>query len=219
MKEIPVGKLLELSETYTTKQLKLLFDDSINGDDKKHEILTLYNKACDLNDRYVIDILLNKYNMMDIMRFDNLDLPESTQEEANESFKELYAFIKSIVPSFKIKQMKSTMVQRKDRGFNRVYGGQKFHYCYTFKSNGQAIFHIRNYLYRTKSDNVRKVAEMLDCPNDIKSGLIIDLIEWILKQPLAKTKVMDLINTYPDYPSLPPQDVVEMELGIIEVVI
>ena len=78
------------------------------------------------------------------------------------------------------------------------------------------IFHIRTYLYRCDGETVRKIATLLDCPSDIKYGLIPTLIDWILKQPKVKSVTLAVLKTIPDKKPMPLEDVIEIEQGIVE---
>lgn len=212
--EISVAKVLELSEKYTSRQLHIILDNDFDAENNKRELIWLYDKAIKNEDDFVISILLNKYDMIKIINFDEIGLPESTQEEADAEFKKMYEMIKKIAPPKEIDKTKNRNKNRKE-GIKRRYGGLTFCRCFTF-DKGYPIFHYRKYLFMTKSDNVRKLAISLNCPKNILNGIITDLIEWCVIQPKIKENIIKLLETFPDAYSVPLEDVLEMKCGNIK---
>ena len=90
------SKLTELSKRYSVKQIAAIYDPDFDVKDT-HTISSTYKKADKLNDHEVINLLHQKYDMMAILDFDSSGLPESTMEEANRSFEEIYKFVNEVV--------------------------------------------------------------------------------------------------------------------------
>lgn len=214
---IPISTMLEMTQRYRPKELEIIYDPDFDGEEYKNRVVQLYKKADRLNDWVVLNILVEKYDMASIMSFDYSGLPESTLEEANQSFEEIYEFIKKIVPTYEVSKMKHRNYARKNMGQVRQVGGRHMRTCFTTDKDGNPIFHIRKYLFITNSDNVRKIATKLDCPKDIWCGLITDLIEWCCKQEKIKEATLELLMTFPDTESMPIEDVSDMLVGLTQI--
>ena len=120
---------------------------------------------------------------------------DGTKIEANAAFDEIYEFIHKVAKPKDIEKMKSRYRVRKHNNCTRKYGGKTCAKCFT-KSGKKVIFHIRTYLYRCDGETVRKIATLLDCPSDIKYGLIPTLIDWILKQPKVKSVTLAVLKLF-----------------------
>ena len=104
--------------------------------------------------------------MMAILDFDSSGLPESTMEEANRSFEEIYKFVNEVVPKAQLTNSKARWSNRKTFNSERMYGGKSLRGCFEIKKNGSVIFHVRKYLFRTSNDNARMVAKNLGYPEE-----------------------------------------------------
>lgn len=214
MKDIPVTKVIELSKNYTSRQIELILKDEVCNGVPPNEVITIYERATKLEDEFVLNLICTNYNLA-LFYQNAFGLPESTLEEANAAFDEIYEFIHKIAKPQDIEKMKRRYRVRKNNNCTRKYGGKTYAKCFT-KSSNKVIFHIRTYLYRCDGETVRKIATLLDCPSDIKHGLIPTLIDWILKQPKVKSVTLAVLKTIPDKKPMPLEDVIEIEQGIIE---
>ena len=62
------------------------------------------------------------------------------------------------------------------------------------------------------------IAKALDCPKEVLTYIVPDLINWCLKQPLVKEEVISFLRLYPDGRPIPLEDIVDMESGKIKVI-
>ena len=174
------SKLTELSKRYSVKQIAAIYDPDFDVKDA-HTISSTYKKADKLNDYEVINLLHQKYDMMAILDFDSSGLPESTMEEANRSFEEIYKFVNEVVPEAHLDRSLKRWHDRKINNCDRMYGGKSLRGCFEIKKNGSVIFHVRKYLFRTSNDNARMVAKNLGYSEENIYDPVPVLIDWSCK--------------------------------------
>ena len=222
MKDIPVSVILEQSQRYTNSQLKYLYDENITLTPMaKHSIKKLYTKAESLGDETVMDILVNKYDMLAIFDDDVSGLPQVTKESTDKAFKDIYELIKKINPyddEVSIAKRDNSIKKYNKKGYrNRRYGGNVFRDCFK-EIDGKMTFCIRKYLYKTSTENVRNIAKLLDIDKGKLTILFPELIELILEEKLLNRTLLRYLRLVPDPCPIPLEDIVDMEQGKTQMV-
>ena len=151
--------------------------------------------------------------------FDSSGLPESTMEEANRSFEEIYKFVNEVVPEAHLDRSLKRWHDRKINNCDRMYGGKSLRGCFEIKKNGSVIFHVRKYLFRTSNDNARMIAKNLGYPEENIYDPVPVLIDWTCKQPGMKNEVINLLLTMPDKLPIPVKDISDMMCSKIQMTI
>lgn len=210
---ITVDRLLLLTNNYTITQINALYGETVKG---RHSFIRgIFDKAMQINDSETVNILYENYDMKKILSFDIKDISNATNEETEIMFNDISNFIKNVDPNFDIRHMNKRQQLREERGNKRLNGSISFQDCFTVNKNGEMEFNVRKYLFKTKSANVRMIAENLGCPKEKLSDCYVELIPWILKQPECNAEVIKLLRTFPDERPIPLEDILDIENGNI----
>lgn len=220
--EIPLAIVLEHSQKYTPAQMQILYGDVSRDDGRyKLQIKNLYEKADKLNDNAAMEILSSRYDMTAIFENDISGLPQVTKEQTDKAFDEIYNEIKKINPYVDQYQInKRDMRIRKlysDNKRRRMHGSTTFQSCFKIVDN-KVYFSLRSYLYKTSTENVKMIARAMECPKEVLTYIVPDLIDWCLKQPFIKEEVISFLRLFPDNKPIPLEDIVDMENGKIIII-
>ena len=93
--ETPAGVMIGQVEKYTRNQMIILHSIP-NPLPRRQDLLTLYNKAFELQDENALIILVNKYNI-DRLLFDD-ELPDISDDEVELTMQSIDSFIQKIYP-------------------------------------------------------------------------------------------------------------------------
>ena len=221
--DIPLSVVLEQSQRYTKNQLRYLYEDvDTSKPTIRHSIKLLYDKAESLNDEFTMTLLCNKYDMFSIFENDLSGLPQVTKQQTDKAFKDIYNMIKNINPyddDYIIRKRDAEIAKHyeNNKRKKRLYGSHSFRTCFKETDKG-VFFSMKSYLYKTRTENVRMLARALNCPKDIQASIFPELIDWCLKQPFVEQEILALLRLCPDRPSIPLEDIVDMEKGKIKMV-
>lgn len=216
-KDIPIAKVLEQSQRYTNRQMKYLYEDVKMNPMVARGIKNLYEKAERLHDDLVMEIIENKYDMFALYDKDLSGLPEVNEETTRKHFDEIYEMIKKINPyddQVIILQRENSIKRSRGGIRNRRHGSNAFMCCFK-KVRGQWYFGIKSYLFKTSTDVVRKLAEVLNCEPSLKTKVVPEIIDWCVRQNGVEKELLKILRTFPDDYPIPLEDIVDMENGEI----
>lgn len=179
--ETPAGIMISQVEKYTKNQMVILHGvpDPLP---RRQDLLTLYNKAVELQDENALVILVNKYNI-DRLLFDD-ELPDISDDETELTMQDIDSFIQKINPHIGRDKLKA---RENMRTKNARY------VKYMDYSGKVPILNARTYLKDVPRHSLEAAVYHFSIPG-YKKMTDEELIEVILKHSKCKDIIINNIK-------------------------